>query len=236
MVVGSNERKYGWMDEGFNTFINSLASEDFNNGEYKQKPQDQAGIYKYMFSDNSETMMSEPDALKERNIGLALYFKPGYALTLLRDQILGPKLFDYGFQTYIKRWAYKHPTPWDFFRTMENVGGEDLGWFWKGMFIKNYRLDQAVTDVKYVKGDSSQGALITIENFDQMAMPIYLQYETESGKTEMVKIPVEVWQNGDKWIEKLNTTENIKSVSIDPGHIFPDYNFANNVWNGTSKP
>ncbi len=236
MIVGSNERKYGWMDEGFNTFINTLAAEDFNNGEYKPKQQDKSGVYKYMFGDNSETMMSEPDALKEANIGLALYFKPGYSLTILRNDILGPKIFDYAFQTYIKRWAFKHPTPWDFFRTMENAGGEDLGWFWKGMFIENYKLDQAVTDVKYVKSDSSQGALVTIENLDRMAMPVYLQYETESGKKGTVKIPVEVWQNGNKWIEKLNTTENIKSISIDPEHIFPDYNFDNNVWKNTPKP
>ena len=74
------------------------------------------------------------------------------------------------------------------------------------------------------------GALVTIENLDRMAMPVYLQYETQSGKISMVKIPVEVWQNSTKWIEKLNTTENIKSVTIDPEHIFPDYNFANNTW------
>ncbi|MDQ6901817.1 MAG: M1 family peptidase, partial [Bacteroidota bacterium] len=232
MVVGSNERKYGWMDEGFNTFINSIANLDFNNGEYKPRQQNKELLYKYMFSDKTEPIMSEPDALKEANIGVALYMKPGYALTLLRDEILGPKLFDYSFQTYIKRWAYKHPTPWDFFRTMENAGGEDLGWFWKGMFIENYKLDQAITDVKYVQGDSSKGALITITNLDKMAMPVYLQYETVSGKTGMVKIPVEIWQNGDKWIEKLNTTENLKSVTIDPEHVFPDTNYDNNTWKG----
>ena len=231
MVVGSNERKYGWMDEGFNTFINSLAVEDFNNGEYKPRPNNKLLLYKYLFSDKSEPVMSEPDALNERNIGVALYAKPGYALTLLREEILGPKLFDYAFQIYIKRWAYKHPTPWDFFRTMENVGGEDLGWFWKGMFIENYKLDQAITGVKYVKGDSTQGALVTIENLDRMAMPVYLQYETVSGKTGMIKIPVEIWQNGNTWIQKLNTTEGIKSVTIDPEHIFPDINFDNNTWN-----
>ena len=92
MIVGSNERKYGWMDEGFNTFINSLAALDFNNGEYKPRPQNRTFLYKYMFSDNTETVMSEPDALKEANIGLALYFKPGYALTLLRNEILGPEI------------------------------------------------------------------------------------------------------------------------------------------------
>jgi hypothetical protein len=113
---------------------------------------------------------------------------------------------------------------------MENAGGEDLGWFWKEMFIENYKLDQAVTSVKYVKGDSSLGALVTIENLEKMAMPVYLQYETQSGKISTVKIPVEVWQNDNKWIEKLNTTENIKSVTIDPEHIFPDYNFDNNTW------
>jgi Peptidase family M1 domain len=232
MVVGSNERKYGWMDEGFNTFINSLASLDFNNGEYKPRPQNKIFLYKYMFSNTTETVMSEPDALNEANIGLALYAKPGYALTLLRNEILGPDLFDYAFQTYIKRWAYKHPTPWDFFRTMENAGGEDLGWFWKGMFIENYKLDQAITGLKYMQGDSSRGALVTIENLDKLAMPVYLQYETQSGKIATVKIPVEVWQNGPKWVQKLNTTENIKSVTIDPEHIFPDYNFDNNTWKG----
>jgi len=230
MIVGSNERKYGWMDEGFNTFLNSLAALDFNNGEYKPRPQNRIFLYKYMFNDNTESVMSEPDALKELNIGLALYAKPGYALTLLRNEILGPELFDYAFQTYIKRWAYKHPTPWDFFRTMENAGGEDLGWFWKGMFIENYKLDQAITDIKYVKDDSSKGALVTIANLDRMAMPVYLQYETESGKISTVKIPVEVWQNGTRWIQKLNTTESIKSAIIDPEHIFPDYNFDNNTW------
>ncbi|MDQ6761000.1 MAG: M1 family metallopeptidase, partial [Bacteroidota bacterium] len=233
MIVGSNERKYGWMDEGFNTFVNSLASLDFNNGEYKPKPRNKTAFYKYMFNNSSEKMMSEPDALKEANIGLSLYTKPGYALTLLRDEILGPERFDYAFQTYIKTWAYKHPTPWDFFRTMENAAGEDLGWFWKGMFIENYRLDQAVTDVSYVNDDSTKGALVTIENLDRMAMPVYLEYETKSGKKGMVKIPVEVWQNGSKWIEKLNTNEALKSVVIDPENAFPDYNYDNNTW--TSK-
>ena len=230
MIVGSNERKYGWMDEGFNTFINSIASTDFNNGEYEPKSRDRASVYKYMFGSTSETVMSEPDALRERNIGTALYSKPGYALTLLRNEILGPDRFDYAFRLYIKTWAYKHPAPWDFFRTMENAAGEDLGWFWKGMFIENYKLDQAITGVQYVNNDSSKGALIRIANLDRMAMPIYLSYETQSGKNDSIKIPVEVWQNGSSWIVKLNTTENLKSVTIDPEHVFPDVNVDNNTW------
>ncbi|MEO6812307.1 MAG: M1 family metallopeptidase [Ginsengibacter sp.] len=227
MIVGSNERKYGWMDEGFNTFINGISTEDFNKGEYidKNKPDNSR-----MFGDNSETIMSTPDALIEGNIGNALYRKPGYALDLLRNEILGHERFDYAFKSYIKRWAYKHPMPWDFFRTIENVAGEDLGWFWRGMFIENYKLDQALTGVAYVENDPSKGALVIIENLDKMAMPIYLQYTTASGKTGMIKIPVEVWQNGSRWIEKLNTKEKLSSVTIDPDHVFPDVNVDNNTW------
>jgi hypothetical protein len=228
MIVGSNERKYGWMDEGFNTFINGISTDDFNNGEYRSE--NYRGNNSRMFGARSETVMSIPDALVESNIGNALYRKPGYALDLLRDEIIGPERFDYAFKAYIKRWAYKHPTPWDFFRTIENVAGEDLGWFWKGMFIENYKLDQAIDGVTYVENDSAKGALVIVKNLDKMAMPIYLQYETASGKTQTVKIPVEVWQNGNTWIEKLNTKEKLKSVTIDPGHVFPDINVNNNSW------
>ena len=231
MIVGSNERKYGWMDEGFNTFINSLSQDDFNKGEYKEKVSDKESLYRYLFNEGSEAIMNMPDGLKERNIGLALYNKPGYALTLLRNQIIGPERFDYAFKTYIKRWAYKHPTPWDFFRTIENVAGENLGWVWKGMFLENYKLDQAVKEIKYINDDSSQGALITIENVEQMAMPVILQYETIGGAKETLKLPVEIWQNNTSWIIKINTTEKIKSVIIDPEKVFPDINYANNKWN-----
>jgi hypothetical protein len=228
MIVGSNERKYGWMDEGFNTFINKISTENFNNGEYKSE--ERAPNYKYMFNPGSETVMTSPDVLRERNIGMALYYKPGYALTILRNDILGKEIFDYAFRSYIERWAYKHPTPWDFFRTMENAAGEDLGWFWKGMLIENYQLDQAITKVGYVDEKPEEGALVTIVNLQQMALPVYLQYETVSGKTGTIKIPVEVWQNGSTWIQKINTTEKLKSVTIDPQHVFPDVNPENNDW------
>ncbi|HNF44520.1 MAG TPA: M1 family metallopeptidase, partial [Ferruginibacter sp.] len=95
MIVGSNERKYGWMDEGFNTFINSLADDDFNNGEYKEAPTNMEGVVPFLFGPSSEAIMLTPDAMKERNIGVALYFKPGLGLALLRKEILGPDRFDY---------------------------------------------------------------------------------------------------------------------------------------------
>ena len=151
MIVGSNERKYGWMDEGFNTFINTLAEVDFNNGEYKSKRDNMEVTAKYMFGEETEPIFSTPDALREANIGNDLYRKPGYGLELLRNEILGPDRFDYAFKEYIKRWAYKHPTPWDFFRTMDNASGENLAWFWKSWFVENYLFNQAIIAVDYDK-------------------------------------------------------------------------------------
>lgn len=232
MIVGSNERKYGWMDEGFNTFINSLADDDFNNGEYKSEAQPMDQMAGYMFGKNTEPIMTTPDAMKESNIGIALYFKPGYGLELLRNQILGPERFDYAFRQYIKSWAFKHPTPWDFFRSMENAAGEDLGWFWKEWFLENYKLDQAIVSVKYDRDKPSNGALVTIANMDQMAMPVIISYETKSGEKGTIKLPVEVWNNTNTWKLKLPTKEELQKVEIDPEKIFPDMNFENNVWKG----
>ncbi len=230
MIVGSNERKYGWMDEGFNTFINGIATGEFNKGEYAQPPMDMQMMSRFMFGDQSEQVLKTPDALKEQNIGMALYFKPGYALDLLRNQIVGADRFDYAFKKYIRDWSYKHPSPWDFFRSMENGVGEDLGWFWKGMFLENYRLDQAVGKVEYVSGNAANGALITIDNLDRMAMPVVVEYTTKSGKSERKNLPVEVWQNSNGWKFRVNTTEELTKVVVDPDKVFPDYNPANNTW------
>ena len=232
MIVGSNERKYGWMDEGFNTFINSLAHEDFNKGEYKEQPKNMEAMAGYMFAPTSEAIMNAPDAMKEVNIGTALYFKPGYGLELLRNEILGADRFDYAFRTYISRWAFKHPTPWDFFKTMDNVSGEDLSWFWKGWFLENYKLDQAVESVTYEKDSAANGAIVTIANLNQMAMPVTIAYETVGGAKGTIKLPVEIWNNTKTWKVKLPTTEQLSSVVIDPDKVFPDINFANNSWKG----
>ena len=232
MIVGSNERKYGWMDEGFNTFINSLADDDFNKGEYKSNSPSMEMMAGYIFGEKSEAIMNTPDALREANIGTALYLKPGYGLELLRNEIVGPVRFDYAFKTYINRWAYKHPTPWDFFKTMDDVTGEDLSWFWKEWFLENYKLDQAILSVNYERDNALNGAVVTIGNADQMAMPVKLAYETVSGVKGLIKLPVEIWNNTSVWRVKLPTKEKLASVVIDPGKVFPDMNFDNNKWSG----
>ena len=231
MIVGSNERLYGWMDEGFNTFINTLTTYDFNNGEYRRGPSDmhrQASGFTHV---GLEPVLSQPANLKERNTGTLLYSKPGAGLTMLREQILGHERFDFAFRTYIARWAYKHPTPEDFFRTMESASGESLQWFWRGWFLNNWQLDVAVRDVKYIEGDPAKGALITIDNLQKIALPVIIEIKTVSGKIDRVSLPVEIWERNNSWTFKYPSTEEIQSVTYDPDKVFPDINPDNNVWN-----
>jgi hypothetical protein len=230
MIVGSNERLYGWMDEGFNTFINTLSSADFNKGEYAPRKTDMQRVSLTVTNPTLEPVLSNPENLKEANNGILLYFKPGMGLTMLREQILGPERFDFAFRTYVARWAFKHPTPDDFFRTMENAAGESLQWFWRGWFVNNWRLDVAVTDVKYISNDPAKGAYITLTNIEKMAMPTPLEIKFKSGKVERIKLPVEIWERNNSFVVKYASTEEIESVTYDPDKTMPDYNPDNNVW------
>ena len=99
-------------------------------------------------------------------------------------------------------------------------------------FLENYKLDQSIVDVKYENGNAAEGAIVTIANLEQMAMPVILAYETKTGEKGVIKLPVEVWNNTDNWKVKLPTTGAIKKIELDPDKAFPDMNFANNVWNG----
>ncbi|CAL1517852.1 M1 family metallopeptidase [Chitinophaga sp. MM2321] len=229
MIVGSNERKYAWMDEGFNTFLNVISTEAFNKGEFyfPQKAQRMAPM---MFSARAEPIMNTPDVINLGYNGVAAYFKPAMGLNLLRDQILGRARFDYALREYIQRWAFKHPTPWDFFRTIENAAGEDLGWFWRGWFMYNWKLDQGIKNVAYVKNDPAQGALITIENLEQLPMPVVIGIKEENGKTDTLRLPVEVWQRGATWVVRYPSKVKLASVVIDPEGVFPDINPSNNTW------
>ncbi|RYG07669.1 MAG: peptidase [Chitinophagaceae bacterium] len=232
MIVGSNERKFGWMDEGFNTFINDLSSTEFNNGEYKPRKTDMNMIgNRVVGNPNYENIMLMPDGMKEANIGVNLYSKPGWGLHILRDQILGKDRFDYAFRAYIKNWAYKHPTPYDFFRSMENGAGEDLAWFWRGWFLNSWKSDQGIGEVKKVEKDGAlTGYTIQVKNLEKLPMPIILQVKTKSGKTEVVKVPVDVWMKNTTWLVRFPTTEEITEVVIDPERVLPDGNLENNKW------
>ena len=233
MIVGSNERKFPWMDEGFNTFINFYSMDAFNKGEFKTQKMDMHQIAPRMFRDYADPIISIPDVIQPMNLGWEAYNKPGIGLMILRENILGADRFDYAFKHYIKHWAFKHPTPLDFFKAMEDGAGEDLGWFWKSWFYELWRLDQSVKEVDYIEQDPIKGALITIENMEKMAMPAVVDVDLVSGAKDRFTFPVEIWQRGSSWTFRTSTNIPIKSVTIDPDHVFPDINSKNNVWRPT---
>lgn len=232
MIVGSNERKYPWMDEGFNTFINTMADKSFNNGEFLSKrPTNRQGLGRAFYNDSAEAIMTVPDVTQQRNLGQIAYNKPGLGLTLLRENILGEGRFDSAFSYYVHQWAFKHPTPYDFFHCIENYAGETLDWYWRGWFLNNWKIDFAVQDVSYIqRNDPKGGTIITIENLEKLPMPVTVEITEANGTVGRVKLPVEVWHVGPVWKFRYASTDVVTKVVIDPDKQYPDANPKNNIW------
>lgn len=226
MIVGSNERRYAWMDEGFNTFINHYSTLNFNNGEYESNLDETRRFIDWMKSPTAESIATYPDVASSRNLGMVAYYKPAIGLFLLREYILGPKRFDRAFRSYIETWAYKHPQPNDFFNHIENVAGEDLSWFWKAWFYGTGNIDLAVSGAREYEGNY----VITLRNAGEVPMPVVMEISYEDGSSEIVRLPVQIWYRGNTWNHLLRTDKELKSVEIDPDKVLPDVNFANDTW------
>lgn len=228
MIVGSNERRYPWMDEGLNTFINHYSTEAFNNGEFDTRMEGPRSLIGYLTSETREGIDTSPEIANARNLAYTAYYKPFAGLFLLREYILGHERFDNAFNSYIRHWAYKHPQPNDFFNHIENVAGEDLSYFWKGWFYGNANIDLGISSVKPYK---KEGYLITVENDGGIPMPVELQVIYADDTTEDVRLPVEIWQRGNSWSHLVKTTKEIKRVVMDPNKMLPDVNLLNDTWN-----
>jgi hypothetical protein len=234
MIVGSNERKYMWMDEGFNTFINEYSTEMFNKGEYFRSSNRPAKTMSRSMARMTDPLMTAPEAMGLGDYGL-YYYKTSLALDILRNVILGHDRFDYAFHNYIQQWAMKHPTPSDFFRSMNNAAGEDLNWLWKGWFFTTWKLDQAISNVTYVDGNPEKGALITLVNKEKLVMPVDLKITQSNGKSETIHLPVEIWQRGATWTFKYPSTATIDEVVLDPDSQLPDNDLKNNTFKPAGK-
>ncbi|MFZ6665373.1 M1 family metallopeptidase [Peijinzhouia sedimentorum] len=153
MIINSDERQWTWMDEGLNSFVQFLAQQEWE-PDYPQRRGPAHKIVDYMKSPKD---LLEPIMTNSENIvqfGPNAYAKPATALNILRETIMGRELFDYAFKEYARRWAFKHPTPDDFFRTMEDASGVDLDWFWRGWFYSIDNVDIAIDNVEWYKLNS----------------------------------------------------------------------------------
>ena len=226
MIVGNNERLYAWMDEGHNTFMNRYNWDKKYPGAYNRRGN--PGIYiPYALSGKEEPIMTPADRISG-SLSVTAYTKPGLGLILLRNHLIGPERFDPAFKQYIQRWAYKHPTPADFFRSMEDGVGEDLSWFWRSWFYTTETLDQAVDSVASDSG--SIASRIYLRNAGAMPMPVELELVMDDGSTRQLSLPVEVWYAGDRYDVLVAEARKVVKVTIDPKSIYPDVRRENNVW------
>ncbi len=229
MVVGSDERRYAWMDEGFNTFINTFSEESYwkrNDAAVRQR--ERQLIIGIDQMPTAQPILTPANRYRTSDNLLSLaYVKPSIELLTLRNKVLGPQVFDSAFREYTRRWAFKHPQPADFFRTIEEVSGRDLSWFWRGFFYTTAALDQSVESVK---PDSAGGAQVTLVNLGDAVMPVELELGFEDGTTDVLKLPVEIWYGGNRYVYQTKPAKTIVSARVNPDGTLPDAVVTNDVW------
>ncbi len=256
MIVNSDERKWTWMDEGLNSFVEMLAEKDYDKDFpiVRGLPKNIVG---YMGGDQSKIapIMSKGDNVYE--FGNNAYGKPATALWILRETIMGHELFDYAFQTYAKRWKFKHPTPEDFFRSMEDASAMDLDWFWRGWFYTTDVTDIGIKGVKkfYTKNTNSETVEfvedttkglgfgssknpnskfhyeITYNKPGGLVMPIIVEFTYKDGTKERKTYPAQIWRLNDNEITKVfSSSKEITNIALDPDLETADVDTSNNNW------
>jgi hypothetical protein len=227
MVVGSNERLFPWMDEGFNTFIDLAgAAHYFAGTAYGDSIEDHPlHLYRdHAIAGQEQPLISRPVEVKD--LFWTGYQKPALMLQTLRHAVLGVERFDHAFREYIRVWAYKHPTAADFFRLMTDVSGMDLAYFWREWVYTTARLDQAVDSVR----SSEKGDRIFLTNRGTMRLPLEMELTYTDGPTERIRLPVEMWNLGPRFSYRVKEGRSVRRVVIDPRRMLPDVDANNNEW------
>jgi hypothetical protein len=228
MVVGSNERLYPWMDEGFNTFIDLANAAKYFAGTPYGDTIEVHPLHLYAEHakpGNEQPLIEKP--VEVRDLFWGGYQKPALMMQMLRYEVLGKDRFDAAFREYIRSWAFRHPTPSDFFRLMRDQSGMELDWFWRDWIFTTARLDQAVDS-------TSRGTdgitTVYLHNRGTMVMPAELLLTFEDGTMSTVKLPVEMWNLGDRFTYRVMGSKLVRAIEIDPRHALPDIDRANNRW------
>jgi hypothetical protein len=234
MLVGSNERRYAWQDEGFNTYINAFSSERRYAGtsEYAASLAD----WKQVVAAGIESpLMTAPDHIDPAALGAIGYRKPAVTLLTLRNHVLGAETFDRAFREYTRRWAFKHPTPGDFFRTIENVSGADLSWFWRSWWYTTDKLDLAITGVETRRDGEGRTVYVEVARKTGVVFPPAVRVKYEDGTTEDFRFPVDVWARGALVSLVAPARGKVVGARLWPDGTVPDWNAANDTWGAAPK-
>lgn len=242
MIVNSDERQWSWMDEGLNTFCQYLAEQTWEKNYPSQRgPAQKITDYMKMPKDQLEPIMTNSENII--NFGPNAYAKPATALNILRETVMGKELFDYAFKEYAKRWAFKHPTPADFFRTMEDASAVDLDWFWRGWFFGTDPVDIALNALRYKritsadKNDPQNFYELDFSNVGGLVMPIVIEWTFKDGSKEIDLIPAYIWRKDENKVTKaFAKAKEVVSVQLDPYRETADIDESNNSWPRKNQP
>lgn len=230
MIVGSDERRYAWMDEGFGTFINQLSKKVYLPGsqpELQNVAQYAAAIRAY----EEQPIGSVPDAYDPDTpaLGIGAYTKPAVMLNALRA-IAGSQPFDAAFKRYYEVWSFKHPQPADFFRLMENELGMELGWFWHNWIYSTGSNDMAILGVDQNRSGDRWSVRVSIDQRGDLLMPARVVATTADGATDVVTIPVEAFYGSDRATATLALPARAERIAVNDGPEWGDIIPQNNVW------
>ncbi len=235
MIVGSNERMHFWMDEGLNTFINTFSEArryPQQGDEARREAEERQQVEGYMKAGYDQPIDVGPDRINPELLGENQYTKTSMALHLLRSEVLGDSAFDDGFREYIKRWAYKHPTPSDFFRTMEDASGRRLDWFWREFFETNDQFDQTIDTVATRTVGDTERVAVAYGNLARGVLPIIARFTFSDGTAEDIDYPVESWyMNSVVFIRQYAFVgKTLVRIELDPDQRLIDVDRTNNTW------
>lgn len=226
MLISTDERRYGWMDEGF-------ASWDENMAEAAEEPgrdytaDDRALYQQFAQTGRGAPMMTLSDRQPSSTAYIiASYQKPVVVLAALRA-LVGDSTFARAYTAFMERWRYKQPYPRDFFNTVNDVTGRNLDWFWRTWYFETWTLDQAIADV----ATTAQGTTITVANRGTAPMPARLAIRLADGSTIQREVPVQTWLSGARTATvTVPAGQTVVAVTLDPAKIFPDVDRTNNIW------
>jgi hypothetical protein len=232
MIVGSNERLYPWMDEGFNTFIDLANAANYFVGTPYGDTVESHPLH--LYAEHATPGQEQPlidRPVESRDLFWTGYQKPALMLTMLRGQVLGRERFDAAFRSYLRAWAFRHPAPADFFRLIRDQSGVDLDWFWRGWVLTTARLDQAVDSVVRRSDSLTE---VYLSNRGDMVMPLTVAlslYDTDgSPNTRYVTLPVDMWNLGPRFTYRWHGPQRVLKVVVDPNQELPDVKRDNNAW------
>jgi len=228
MIVGSNENRHAWMDEGSTTFLEDMSRMEYWPGvdHHRLEAQDYLQV---AAAGAEQSMMRAGDWYEPGpGYGTASYSKPATLMVALRD-ILGKDTWEQAYRAFISEWAYKHPTPWDFFNTFERFAGRDLDWFWTSFYFETWAVDFDAAGVTATTGGPT---VVRVQNRGLAPFPLTVRITTANGTAQDRTVPVEYWLDGHREMlfEVPAASGPVTRVEVDPAGIVPDIDRSNNFW------